>query len=575
MRKILFFVLGSLVLVLALEIIFIFSRKPSKPSNISATVPSRGFVSTVVVPHFEGAREDRVKYIEQIAQSGQFDRIILTSTNHYNTGASNIISTRESFDFKEAKTVSDEKVVKSLVDFAGATDNKNAFLNEHGISSVLPEVNRYLAPKNITPVIFKESISKAEVDKVFNALKDTCSSCLIIASIDFSHYNPSSLAQIHDQMSLGALEDLNENKAWQAETDSQAVLYLAVKWAKSFEGQNFSLYKHSNSGLDQKNETAETTSYILGSFSDKNKKLSDKKTTFIFAGDMMLDRYVYHRFKNKLNDVFSSLGNRVFWGTDISFLNNEGPISKDAINDDYTANNLIFNFPPETTKTLNFLHVNGVSLANNHSLNAGKSGFENTKTVLADAGVKNCGAQNIVNDSSVVRYDSDIPISIICFNQLENPKLSQVANLIQAEKEAKQFVIVYPHWGNEYQQQHNSAQQSLAENLIDAGADMIIGSHPHVVQDFDIYKGRPIIYSLGNLVFDQSFSRETQQGLIVAGTISGDGLEISFLPTKQVNLKVELESDPEAKQARIRQVLDINSQSGFTKLSGDTIKITK
>lgn len=575
MRKFFYLALAVLVLVLSFEAFLIFSRKKSSSTNEALIGLKQNFISTIVVPHFEGASEERVKYFKQISSENQFSKVVLISTNHYNTGASNVISTKSTFELKDAKVIPDDKLVQSLVQFAGATDDKNSFLNEHGINSVLPDINKYFVPKNITPIILREGTTKEEVEKVFNTLKDSCSGCLVVSSIDFSHYNPNSLAQIHDQMSLAALANLDEQKAWLAETDSPPTLALTVKWAKSFTGQGFSLYKNSNSAADQKNDTIEATSYIIGSFSDQKANPRAKQTTFIFAGDMMLDRYIYHRFQSNLNDVFARLGNRVFWGTDISFLNNEGPISKDPINDDYTANNLIFNFPPKTPSVLNFLHVNGVSLANNHSLNAGQNGFQDTVQLLDENKIKHCGSQNVISEDSVVRYDSDIPVSVVCFNQLEAPALSKISDLISVEKKSGRFVVVYPHWGNEYQTKHNGAQQKLAEDLIDGGADMIVGSHPHVVQDFDIYKGKPIIYSLGNLVFDQSFSRETQEGLIVAGVIKEDSVEISFLPTRQVNLLVQLENDQSTKQDRISNIFNINDQSGFTKLTSDTIKVTR
>jgi poly-gamma-glutamate capsule biosynthesis protein CapA/YwtB (metallophosphatase superfamily) len=143
----------------------------------------------------------------------------------------------------------------------------------------------------------------------------------------------------------------------------------------------------------------------------------------------------------------------------------------------------------------------------------------------------------------VARFDSGIPSSLIGIDLLANYDLQSLCNKIKAEKEAGYFVIVYPHWGNEYQTTHSSAQRDLAEKMIDSGADLIIGSHPHVVQDMQIYKGKPIIYSLGNLVFDQTFSKETQQGMLCGGKIYQDHIELSFFPTEQINLKPQFARD--------------------------------
>ena len=112
--------------------------------------------------------------------------------------------------------------------------------------------------------------------------------------------------------------------------------------------------------------------------------------------------------------------------------------------------------------------------------------------------------------------------------------------MIQQEDTADQFVIVLPHWGNEYQTTHSSRQESLAQDWITAGADLIIGMHPHVVQDAEIIDGKLVLYSLGNFVFDQTFSKETQQGLIVTGVLSDDEVEVVLVPIVSRKLKPEL-----------------------------------
>ena len=78
------------------------------------------------------------------------------------------------------------------------------------------------------------------------------------------------------------------------------------------------------------------------------------------------------------------------------------------------------------------------------------------------------------------------------------------------------------HWGEEYKKIHNAYQEKLAHAVIDAGADLIIGHHPHVSEDVEQYKGKYIVYSLGNFVFDQNFSEDTRNGLVVKVTLEDD-----------------------------------------------------
>ena len=93
----------------------------------------------------------------------------------------------------------------------------------------------------------------------------------------------------------------------------------------------------------------------------------------------------------------------------------------------------------------------------------------------------------------------------------------EIAKTIEQVKSSnpQAFLIVSIHWGEEYQLKNSISQQRLAHKMIDAGADLIIGHHPHVVQNIEIYKERLIFYSLGNFIFDQYFSKQTQQGLAV------------------------------------------------------------
>jgi poly-gamma-glutamate synthesis protein (capsule biosynthesis protein) len=288
----------------------------------------------------------------------------------------------------------------------------------------------------------------------------------------------------------------------------------------------------------------------------------------------MFDRSVWHYYKDKgLKSIFSNFGERVFRGADLSLLNLEGPISATEIDDDWQSGSLVFNFPPETPSVLKYLNINSVSLANNHTNNAGNLGFTNTKKVLDEAGINYFGKPSGYDESSVLRIDGEIPISIIGIMAIDNFDNQPLLAKISAEKSAGRKVIIFPHWGVEYAPKHSISQERLAQSWISAGADLVVGSHPHVTQDFEIIEGKPVIYSLGNFVFDQFFSQETQEGLVIAGTITDSKITLSFLPTREKSVRPEFIRGEE-KINKIKTVLDINSEVGFKKISSDTIKIS-
>lgn len=530
--------------------------------NINCTqteTPSDKKISAIIAPHHDLVKEKRDELFEKVAnsESNKPKTIILVSPNHFNTGSADIITTDKTWQLQNANIFSDKEKIKTLVDGGLVTNQEPAFSREHGITNLLDPINKYFPQAKIIPIIFRQSITDREkVDKLANQLHQLCGdNCLLVASVDFSHYQPGALAEIHDDLSIRALTNLDEDLIWQAEVDSEQSLYLAMKWSKLNGTENFHLEENTNSGKIANERDTETTSYVFGWYEkDPSTPLrsaqddTEYSITFTIGGDMMFDRMIDYRFPgNNLVDVVSNLAERFFWGTDISMVNLEGPISSDPIKPDIRSNNLVFNFPPKTTDVLKWLHINTISLANNHTSNAGKSGLEYTKKVLTDNGIGHIGQQSEFNSESVKRFESGgsfdsaqdrQKLSIITVDLVSaNPDITEV---IKKEKQDGYFVLVFPHWGNEYQAVHSQTQENYAKDWIDSGADLVIGSHPHVIEDAEMYKGKPIFYSLGNLLFDQTFSTETQRGLVISGKITKDKLQLVLLPTASKNLKPEL-----------------------------------
>ncbi len=99
-----------------------------------------------------------------------------------------------------------------------------------------------------------------------------------------------------------------------------------------------------------------------------------------------------------------------------------------------------------------------------------------------------------------------------------------VVDIAKARSQGADVVIAVPHWGQEHEPLANDHQRTLARILIDAGADAVIGGHPHVVQDHEIYRGKPIMYSLGNFVFDGFTDEDNNTGWMVFADVSATGV---------------------------------------------------
>jgi poly-gamma-glutamate synthesis protein (capsule biosynthesis protein) len=254
----------------------------------------------------------------------------------------------------------------------------------------------------------------------------------------------------------------------------------------------------------------------------------DKTSSIVFGGDIMLGRYVAEVIKSNGADYIFSKIKETVGGANFAIANLEGPLTK--INND-PGNQLRLYFDPALTEELSMAGFDAFSLANNHSLDQGVKGFADTKKNLDAVGIKYFGDPASANGNVYEFTNDDKKIAVLGF-QMVNGKLDPMgyAKTIAAAKQNADIVIVMPHWGVEYQHNANQTQKYFAHQFIDAGADIVVGSHPHVVEGIEMYKNKPIFYSLGNLVFDQYFSTDTQEGMMLRLNFSGDKETIDLLP---------------------------------------------
>jgi len=529
-------------------------------------------ISSLIVPHHDLVKEKRAEAFYSIKDKVSPRTVILASPNHFNTGNGKIITASKDWRTSEGTIMADSQRIDMLLGSGQVVSQNTAFDGEHGISNLLGDIKRTFPNAKLLPLIIRQNVQEAEIHDLGRELVALCENdCLLIASVDFSHYQPGALAELHDSLSIRALANLDQDLIWRAEVDSNQSLALAQSFAVSYDTPRFNLFYNSNSGKIAGSRDAESTSYVMGWY-ERGEALAPitDEATFVIGGDAMFDRNIDYNFRGeKLPEVFDKFGDRVMAGMDISILNLEGPISPTPIPAD-NGHSMIFNFPPKTADVLSWLKLNAVSLANNHTFNNGKKGFENTIKVLKEKRITPIGNQETFDEDSTAYFEQgEVKVAVMAIDILATREDLTVH--IKKEKLAGRKVIIMPHWGIEYEQIHSKDQERLAHSWIDAGADLVIGGHPHVVQDAEIYKNKPIFYSLGNLLFDQTFSKETQRGLIVAGKFKGDNLEIVLLPTKSEKFKPSLLTGSEKTQflTNMRKYLklqDANSGYGYDKI---------
>ncbi len=184
-----------------------------------------------------------------------------------------------------------------------------------------------------------------------------------------------------------------------------------------------------------------------------------------------------------------------------------------------------------------------LGLANNHALDYGSQGLAGTVSALQQAGIDALGAGPDPQTAAqpLIREAGGLRVAFLAFNALPPDAeesgwtwaawdKARATTAIAAAQEQADVVIVSIHWGYEYELRPDPAQRDAARAMLDAGADLVIGHHPHVVQGSEIRGGGLVAYSLGNLVFDQQ-GAETGQGLVLRAFIDRQGLRaVQALP---------------------------------------------
>ncbi|MDO8481715.1 MAG: CapA family protein [bacterium] len=268
---------------------------------------------------------------------------------------------------------------------------------------------------------------------------------------------------------------------------------------------------------------------IAGETPDAGRFVS--RATIIFGGDMMFDRTVRTAIDKNGGDFIFSCISPVLADADFVVANLEGPITPNVSVSEASSPGDEFNYTftfPDSTAELLFAHkIIVVNLGNNHIQNFGWEGVRSTIIALENAGVAYFG--DPVNLRVAEVEANGVRLAFIGYNEFgsTSPATSAAPTTIaqiQIERRKGFLPIVYTHWGVEYATTSSAYSHELAHSFIDAGAEIVIGSHPHVVEENEIYKNKHIYYSLGNFIFDQYFNDDVRAGLLLDITFSQDGV---------------------------------------------------
>lgn len=257
------------------------------------------------------------------------------------------------------------------------------------------------------------------------------------------------------------------------------------------------------------------------------------ETRLLFVGDMMLDRNVSARSRaaHDLAYPFAKLPPGWLGSFDYTIGNLEGPVTLVRRPPEKSID---FQFDPAVLPILRDQGFDAFSQANNHALDQGAQGYVDSVQMLRKQGFLVFGHQ--VQDGDIAMATTTIEgkrFVFVGWNTTDNPiDLEVAARVLRKARSQADWVIAFMHWGAEYQDRPLPSVQELSHWLIDHGVDVVIGGHPHWVQGLSRYQGRPIVYSLGNFIFDQDFSDKTMRGLAMELVFRNDQVDLKPLPLR-------------------------------------------
>lgn len=275
---------------------------------------------------------------------------------------------------------------------------------------------------------------------------------------------------------------------------------------------------------------------VLPRFFATENSAKSEAIKMLFVGDIMLSRQIEAIANKEQDPLFSFLRtSEIIQAADIAFGNLESPVS---VRGENVGSIYSFRAHPDMLKGLAYAGFDIVSVANNHAFDWGPDAFLDTQMHLENLSIAHVGGGKNIGEARkpVVIQKKGSKIAFLAYSEFATknpfPNYPAVASLdlekikedIALAKTLAEAVVVSVHWGVEYEIRANDEQKTIARELIDSGALLVIGHHPHVVEEVEEYHGGLIAYSLGNFVFDQNFSADTRKGLMLQAVISEGNL---------------------------------------------------
>jgi len=514
-------------------------EKAFQEANLQHT---KGKVCGGIIPHHLLASSLIASFFKGL-EGRAVETVVLLGPNHRNVGGSKITLSKARWKTPLGLLEPDLRVARALLPSEIAGHEEWIFDDEHSIYGLTPFIKKTFPDARFLPLVLKSSVREEEARRLGQELSRVLGEkSLVLVSVDFTHEESSTQAEINDQEGIEALRNFSFEKIYSLKTDSNPSLYALLSYLEDKEVKA-TLLENSDSfklsGVHSESVTSYVTMYfsepspfpalaidrIFSSDHNLSEFSNDNLRTLIFTGDVLLARSVNYQIKKQknVNYPFEKTAS-VLAEADLTFVNLESPFVENC---PLTNEGMIFCGDPQNAQALVYAGVDIAALSNNHALDYGKEGLESTVRILEENKILAVGlGEAVIEDIRGLKF------AFLGYDTVKSRvDESSLTDQIGEAKSAAGIVVVYFHWGIEYTSTPTQKQKDLAYLAIDSGADLVIASHPHWIQGIEIYEGKPIIYSLGNFIFDQGWSEKTKQGMVAKFSFCQDRLvDIEFLP---------------------------------------------
>lgn len=453
-------------------------------------------IRATVVPHHLTSSRSMAAGIKVLANQ-TFKRIILLAPDHFGKCPTQLCTVNGIFETAFGKVRANSDVVDRLAASPHVTVTSDLFQNEHGIHAVLPFIAHYEPAVEVTPIVLSQihnwKQSKDDLKNILSSVLDD--DTILIVSSDFSHYLGLFQADQMDEATMKAISGKNLNGIAAlknpAQSDCPGCLWLLGSIADDQGFYNPSVLFHTNSARILSDPTVrETTSHFAMAWY-QNSALSPDDLAV--AGDVTMTR-------NKRTPRLKPAMQQFWSGSGARFLNLEGPVETVCAPD-----RDMFDFCNSLSLWRGMKNLaTHWSVLNNHMFDERAEGFPETKRLIKAEG--ETYVEDVMVESGSYRFIAAVQfLNPVADYRAFNIKASYDRVIAQLkDKKPGVLTVVLVHEGVvEYRSLTDDVENTYLRSFIDAGADVVVASHTHVISDMEIYKGKPIFRGVGNFIFDQ------------------------------------------------------------------------